>query len=42
MDPHIENRTSSYQLQPLPRWKKKDGEPSSTNKKVTDAHVDAP
>ena len=30
------------QLQPLPRWAKKDGEHWSTNKKVIGAHVHAP
>ena len=30
------------QLQPLPRWAKKDGELWSTNEKVIGAHVEAP
>ena len=36
MDPHIENRKSNDQLQPLP------GELWSTNKKVIGANVDPP
>jgi len=32
----------SDQLQPLPRWAKKDCELWSTNKKVIDLHVDPP
>jgi len=30
------------QLQLIPRWKKKDGELWSTNKKVIGAHIDPP
>ena len=41
-DPRIENRKSKCQLQPLPRWVKKDSELWSINKKVIGAHVDPP